>query len=118
MEVRDNIHKVHTQHLTCVVHTLLIVCLFVCSLLPSIGGDNTLETVTTLPSKSNALVKCSTHKGTRWQTRSVTRLVFYHLFYFTSDILKKFNSEIKGVSKGEGKTQTGFNMAVSGAKGA
>ncbi|KAI3367601.1 hypothetical protein L3Q82_026443 [Scortum barcoo] len=47
----------------------------------SIGGDTTLETVTTLP-----------------------------------NILKKFNSKIKGVSKGQGKTQTGFNMAVSGAK--
>ncbi|XP_075304040.1 phospholipase B1, membrane-associated [Odontesthes bonariensis] len=47
----------------------------------SIGGDNTLETVTTLP-----------------------------------NILKKFNPHIKGVSMGEGKTQTGFNMAVSGAK--
>ncbi|XP_029350194.1 phospholipase B1, membrane-associated-like [Echeneis naucrates] len=47
----------------------------------SIGGDETLETVTTLP-----------------------------------NILKKFNPKIKGVSKGSGKTQTGFNMAVSGEK--
>ncbi|XP_075963706.1 phospholipase B1, membrane-associated-like [Anarhichas minor] len=47
----------------------------------SIGGDKTLETVTTLP-----------------------------------NILKKFNPEIKGVSKGRGTRQTGFNMAVSGAK--
>ncbi|KAK5857601.1 hypothetical protein PBY51_010836 [Eleginops maclovinus] len=47
----------------------------------SIGGDKTLETVTTLP-----------------------------------NILKKFNPEIKGFSKGVGKWQTGFNMAVSGAK--
>ncbi|XP_035529318.1 phospholipase B1, membrane-associated [Morone saxatilis] len=47
----------------------------------SIGGDKTLETVTTLP-----------------------------------NILKKFNPEIKGVSKGQGKRQTGFNVAVSGAK--
>ncbi|XP_068436917.1 phospholipase B1, membrane-associated [Clinocottus analis] len=47
----------------------------------SIGGDKTLETVTTLP-----------------------------------NILKKFNPKIKGVSKGQGKQQTGFNMAVSGAK--
>ncbi|XP_037652315.1 phospholipase B1, membrane-associated [Sebastes umbrosus] len=47
----------------------------------SIGGDKTLETVTTLP-----------------------------------NILKKFNPKIKGVSKGQGKWQTGFNMAVSGAK--
>ncbi|KAM6912234.1 phospholipase B1, membrane-associated [Xenentodon cancila] len=46
----------------------------------SIGGDNALETVTTLP-----------------------------------NILKKFNPAIKGMSKGQGKTQTGFNMAVSGA---
>ncbi|KAJ4938911.1 hypothetical protein JOQ06_028377 [Pogonophryne albipinna] len=47
----------------------------------SIGGDKTLETVTTLP-----------------------------------NILKKFNPEIKGFSKGVGKRQTAFNMAVSGAK--
>nr|XP_020469689.1 phospholipase B1, membrane-associated [Monopterus albus] len=47
----------------------------------SIGGDKTLETVTTLP-----------------------------------NILKKFNPNIKGVSKGVGKKQAGFNMAVSGAK--
>ncbi|XP_070698636.1 phospholipase B1, membrane-associated-like isoform X2 [Pempheris klunzingeri] len=32
------------------------------------------------------------------------------------NILKKFNPEIKGVSKGQGKRQTGFNVAVSGAK--
>ncbi|XP_070776745.1 phospholipase B1, membrane-associated-like [Enoplosus armatus] len=47
----------------------------------SIGGDKTLETVTTLP-----------------------------------NILKKFNPKIKGVSKGQGKRQTGFNVAVTGAK--
>ncbi|MEQ2283350.1 hypothetical protein AMECASPLE_010326 [Ameca splendens] len=47
----------------------------------SIGGDDTLETVTTLP-----------------------------------NVLKKFNPGIKGASKGTGKEQTGFNMAVSGAK--
>ncbi|KAA8577920.1 hypothetical protein FQN60_018771, partial [Etheostoma spectabile] len=47
----------------------------------SIGGDKTIETVTTLP-----------------------------------NILKKFNPEIKGVSLGQGKFRTGFNMAVSGAK--
>ncbi|XP_076605074.1 phospholipase B1, membrane-associated [Chaetodon auriga] len=47
----------------------------------SIGGDETLETVTTLP-----------------------------------NILKKFNPDIKGVSMGKGKDQTGFNVAVSGAK--
>ncbi|XP_060919443.1 phospholipase B1, membrane-associated [Labrus mixtus] len=32
------------------------------------------------------------------------------------NILKKFNPNIKGVSKGQGKRQTGFNVAVSGAK--
>ncbi|KAF7661858.1 hypothetical protein LDENG_00251670 [Lucifuga dentata] len=47
----------------------------------SIGGDKTLETVSTLP-----------------------------------NILRKFNPEIRGMSKGTGKRQTGFNMAVSGAK--
>ncbi|KAL6105433.1 plb1 [Pungitius sinensis] len=47
----------------------------------SIGGDKTLETVTTLP-----------------------------------NILKKFNPNIKGASKGQGQKQTGFNMAVTGAK--
>lgn len=36
--------------------------------------------------------------------------------FFTSDILKKFNPNIKGMSKGQGKRQTGFNVAVSGAK--
>nr|XP_046269347.1 phospholipase B1, membrane-associated [Scatophagus argus] len=47
----------------------------------SIGGDETLETVTTLP-----------------------------------NILKKFNPTIKGASKEKGKDQTGFNVAVSGAR--
>ncbi|XP_041827298.1 phospholipase B1, membrane-associated isoform X2 [Melanotaenia boesemani] len=47
----------------------------------SIGGDETLGTVTTLP-----------------------------------NILRIFNPHIKGMSKGQGKNQTGFNMAVSGAK--
>ncbi|XP_056151380.1 phospholipase B1, membrane-associated [Lampris incognitus] len=47
----------------------------------SIGGDKTLEIVTTLP-----------------------------------NILRKFNSNIMGMSKGKGKKHTGFNMAVSGAK--
>ncbi|KAM3870977.1 phospholipase B1, membrane-associated [Diretmus argenteus] len=47
----------------------------------SIGGDKTLDTVTTLP-----------------------------------NILKKFNPNIKGMSRGRGKLQTGFNVAVTGAK--
>ncbi|KAM9708848.1 phospholipase B1, membrane-associated isoform 1-T1 [Menidia menidia] len=47
----------------------------------SIGGDDNLERVTTLP-----------------------------------NILKKYNPHLKGMSKGLGKKQTGFNMAVSGAK--
>ncbi|XP_028828441.1 phospholipase B1, membrane-associated [Denticeps clupeoides] len=47
----------------------------------SIGGDETLETVTTLP-----------------------------------NILKKFNPNVYGFSKGQGKKENGFNMAVSGAK--
>lgn len=47
----------------------------------SIGGDKTLDTVTTLP-----------------------------------NILKKFNPDLKGMSKGQGTAQTKFNVAVSGAK--
>ncbi|CAL9687067.1 unnamed protein product [Knipowitschia caucasica] len=47
----------------------------------SIGGDKTLETVTTLP-----------------------------------NILRKFNPDLKGMSKGQGSWQSKFNMAVSGAK--
>uniref|UniRef100_A0A087YKL9 Phospholipase B1, membrane-associated n=1 Tax=Poecilia formosa TaxID=48698 RepID=A0A087YKL9_POEFO len=47
----------------------------------SIGGDQALETVTTLP-----------------------------------NILKKFNPDLKGFSKGQGQLQKGFNMAVAGAK--
>ncbi|XP_030299017.1 phospholipase B1, membrane-associated isoform X2 [Sparus aurata] len=47
----------------------------------SIGGDQNLETVTTLP-----------------------------------NILKKFNPNVKGWSKGQGTTNAGFNVAVSGAK--
>ncbi|XP_004540396.2 phospholipase B1, membrane-associated isoform X1 [Maylandia zebra] len=47
----------------------------------SIGGDDTLETVTTLP-----------------------------------NILKKFNPDVQGMSKGTGKKEAGFNVAVSGAK--
>ncbi|XP_054617588.1 phospholipase B1, membrane-associated-like isoform X1 [Dunckerocampus dactyliophorus] len=46
----------------------------------SIGGDRTLDTVTTLP-----------------------------------NILRKFNSALKGFSKGQGSLQKGFNMAVEGA---
>ncbi|XP_061843241.2 phospholipase B1, membrane-associated-like [Nerophis lumbriciformis] len=46
----------------------------------SIGGDHTLDTVTTLP-----------------------------------NILRKFNSALKGFSKGQGSRQKGFNMAVDGA---
>ncbi|XP_061897397.1 phospholipase B1, membrane-associated-like [Entelurus aequoreus] len=47
----------------------------------SIGGDQTLETVTTL-----------------------------------ANILRKFNPHLKGVSKGQGKRRSGFNMSVGGAK--
>nr|XP_061806761.1 phospholipase B1, membrane-associated-like [Nerophis lumbriciformis] len=47
----------------------------------SIGGDRTLDTVTTLP-----------------------------------NILKKFNSALKGFSRGQGSRQKGFNMATAGAK--
>ncbi|XP_077444053.1 phospholipase B1, membrane-associated-like [Stigmatopora argus] len=47
----------------------------------SIGGDRSLDTVTTLP-----------------------------------NILKKFNSALKGFSKGQGSRQKGFNMAAAGAK--
>ncbi|XP_061609687.1 phospholipase B1, membrane-associated-like isoform X1 [Phyllopteryx taeniolatus] len=47
----------------------------------SIGGDRTLDTVTTLP-----------------------------------NILRKFNSALKGFSKGQGSRQKGFNMAAAGAK--
>ncbi|XP_049338551.1 phospholipase B1, membrane-associated [Astyanax mexicanus] len=47
----------------------------------SIGGDDTLETVTTIP-----------------------------------NILKKFNRNVFGFSKGRSKRPNGFNMAVSGAK--
>ncbi|XP_068509098.1 phospholipase B1, membrane-associated isoform X2 [Syngnathus scovelli] len=47
----------------------------------SIGGDKSLETVTTL-----------------------------------ANILRKFNPDLKGASKGQGKKKSGFNMSVSGAK--
>ncbi|XP_061668317.1 phospholipase B1, membrane-associated-like [Syngnathoides biaculeatus] len=47
----------------------------------SIGGDRTLDTVTTLP-----------------------------------NILRKFNSGLRGFSKGQGSRQKGFNMAGAGAK--
>ncbi|XP_077409549.1 phospholipase B1, membrane-associated-like [Vanacampus margaritifer] len=47
----------------------------------SVGGDRTLDTVTTLP-----------------------------------NILRKFNSALKGFSKGQGSRQRGFNMAAAGAK--
>lgn len=42
----------------------------------------------------------------------------YWFIFFTSDILRKFNPNIKGMSKGQGKAQTGLNVAVSGAKAA
>lgn len=38
------------------------------------------------------------------------------LLLFTIDILKEFNPDIKGMSMGQGNSQSGFNMAVSGAK--
>ncbi|XP_077416084.1 phospholipase B1, membrane-associated isoform X1 [Vanacampus margaritifer] len=47
----------------------------------SIGGDKSLDTVTTL-----------------------------------ANILRKFNPDLKGASKGQGKKKSGFNMSVSGAK--
>ncbi|XP_019727801.1 phospholipase B1, membrane-associated-like [Hippocampus comes] len=47
----------------------------------SIGGDKSLETVTTL-----------------------------------ANILRKFNPDLKGASKGQGKKKSGFNMSISGAK--
>ncbi|XP_054653229.1 phospholipase B1, membrane-associated isoform X5 [Dunckerocampus dactyliophorus] len=47
----------------------------------SIGGDKTLDTVTTL-----------------------------------ANILRKFNPNLKGASKGQGKRRSGFNMSVGGAK--
>lgn len=47
---------------------------------------------------------------------TVVSLVLSFLYFASSDILKKFNPEIKGMSRGIGKRQTGFNMAVSGAK--
>ncbi|XP_037097370.1 phospholipase B1, membrane-associated isoform X1 [Syngnathus acus] len=47
----------------------------------SIGGDKSLETVTTL-----------------------------------ANILRKFNPDLKGASKGQGKKKSGFNMSVLGAK--
>lgn len=38
------------------------------------------------------------------------------VFRLHSDILRKFNPEIKGMSMGQGRNQSGLNMAVSGAK--
>lgn len=35
---------------------------------------------------------------------------------YTLDILKKFNPDVQGMSKGTGKKEAGFNVAVSGAK--
>lgn len=46
--------------------------------------------------------------------------IFLHLLYFfyciLPDILKKFNPDLQGFSKGQGQLQKGFNMAVAGAK--
>lgn len=90
----------------------------------SIGGEETLETVTTLASKSPSAPFDVVQIGaTRWQSWTVLKLGFYFLcshfpvfFFFMTDILKKFNPNIKGMSMGNGTKQAGFNVAVSGAK--
>lgn len=63
---------------------------------------------------------------TRWQSWITTKLefgllcsnfaTFFFFSLFTPDILKKFNPNVKGWSKGQGTTNAGFNVAVSGAK--
>lgn len=75
----ETAHKLYTYQICvrCIVVILFIVCLFI-----SIGGDETLETVTTLPSKSQAffVLQLSWHgvhiSTTRWQSWTVTKLVF------------------------------------------
>lgn len=57
---------------------------------------------------------------TRCQSWTIIKQFFsvlwYPFFFFVPDILKMFNPNIKGMSKGRGQRQTGFNVAVSGAK--
>lgn len=68
-EMVEDLNTIHFDH---VIHWLFFF------LLTSIGGDNTLETVTTLPSKSPSelyghVMHIST---TRWESWSVTKQVF------------------------------------------
>lgn len=92
-----------------------------CLSLSSIGGDSTIENVTTLPSKSYCGFPCKLCAaspldgalGPRHFISGSFTLFFFRLY---SDILKKFNPHIKGMSFGRGGNQSGLNMAVSGAK--
>ena len=129
VEVRDRKQTIHAIYLWAPRRDRFINC----SLFPltSIGGDQNLETVTTLPSESCSFPDIAMHMSTtRWQSWITAKLNFGLLcsnfatvfFFFcsfslfTSDILKKFNPNVKGWSKGQGTTNAAFNVAVSGAK--
>ncbi|XP_042357192.1 phospholipase B1, membrane-associated-like [Plectropomus leopardus] len=64
--------------------------------------------------KANNLLQLRTeYRGVAWSIGGDKNL---ETVTTLPNILKKFNPKIKGWSKGQGKRQTGFNMAVSGAK--
>lgn len=73
----------------------------------SIGGDGSVETVTTLPSELNTL-----HFAF---FVTAERELFCRAFFLFLDILKMFNSKLKGFSVGQ-LARKGFNMAEPGAK--
>lgn len=91
------------------------------SLCCSIGGDNTLENITTLPSEFMFINKSSNFPllflFQKTRCLYTLRLLLYRsMSLFSTDILKKFNQFLKGFSRDESPKQNGFNMAVAGAK--
>lgn len=87
----------------------------------SIGGDENLTTITTLPSESSWLLL---HGWNRmWKSQCLccsvmcTKTFFY--LYLITDILKHFSLNLTGYSVGIGKQDTSqafLNQAVAGAK--
>lgn len=127
MEVGDCPLTVYTQHSALLSNLLRnMIAHSFCPSLSSIGGDQNLDSVTTLPSKSRCGFPCElcTSSPVDGALGSRQTAGFYFsppirispVFRLHSDILRKFNPEIKGMSMGQGRNQSGFNMAVSGAK--
>lgn len=90
----------------------------------SIGGDDNLTTVTTLPSESsNDLymipITCWSQLLFAYCLFKQKYFILCHYFFLITDILKHFNQNLTGYSVGMGKQDTPqafLNQAVAGAK--